>query len=175
MDVLKERMKLANLKALIIGRWNLGVVAVSCIAIPMLVASWLAAMSAENGSNRRYAACVLGLLFQVAATAASWIVLKQQPNLILYYVHQGLLVIALFLTAVAMGMNNIVVDLCQRKISTPATLCGAHMAEFFAELLVCLCMGLTFLTTQQRIVVFIDKGILDGIKGRTNDMQQLPP
>ena len=108
MDVLKERMKLANLKALIIGRWTLGVVAVSCIAIPMLVASWLAAMSAENGSNRRYAACVLGLLFQVAATGAS-------------------------------------------------------------------CMGLTFLTTQQRIVVFIDKGILDGIKGRTNDMQQLPP
>ncbi len=173
--MLAERMKMANLKALVIGRWNMAIVAASCIAIPMLIASWLAAMSYEKGDNRRYAACALGLFFQVAATYLCWQVMKQPPNLTRYYAHQVLLALALMLTAISMGMNNVVVNMCTRGTASSATLCGAHLAEFFAELLVCVCMGVSFLTTQQRIVVYIDKGIIDGIKGRTNDMQQLPP
>ncbi|EPY33063.1 hypothetical protein STCU_02507 [Strigomonas culicis] len=107
--------------------------------------------------------------------ALSVMVQKMQPRLSLFYAHQVFVVLTLCVTAIAMGMNNVVVDLCSRNERTDSSSCGSHVAETIADVLVCLTMGVAYASTQQRIVTFIDKGILDGIKGRSNGgMTQLP-
>jgi len=174
MDILRERLNSANVKSLLIGKWNTAVTVVSVISMIILISSWGAETASGSYVKKRLAASVIGLLLQIGATALGAFVQRAAPNMILYYLLQGVCLVALFVATVAMGMNNVIVDLCQRNIQSSITLCSAHIAEFFGEFLAVLCMGLTFITTQQRVVVFIDKGILDGIKGRTNGMQQLP-
>ncbi|EPY38297.1 hypothetical protein AGDE_05632 [Angomonas deanei] len=142
----------------------------------MLIVTWAISVAKDGGNVlSRYAACIIAFVLLAITMVLSILVQKLQPRLSMFYAHQVMAILTLILMAISMGMNDVVVDLCNRKKQPTATACGSHVAELIAELLVCLTMAACYGSTQQRIVTFIDKGILDGIKGRSNGgMTQLP-
>ncbi|KEG10772.1 hypothetical protein DQ04_03301000 [Trypanosoma grayi] len=175
MQAIVQQIHRANMRAMLLSRVNLVVIVVNCAVMLMLIVTWSVSTAKEGGGVlARYAACIIAFILLAAATLLSVMVYRLQPQLALYYAHQVVSILTLFVTAVAMGMNDVVVDLCSTNTQLESTQCASHVAELIAELLACLSMGFNFASTQQRIVTFIDKGILDGIKGRSNGMTQLP-
>lgn len=164
------------MKALLLSRMNLIMVGLDGCAMLMLIVTWAVSIGKEGaGVMSRYAACIIAFILLAITMALSVMVQKLQPRLSLFYAHEVFSVLTLILMSISMGMNSVMVDLCNRKENIPSTQCGSHVAELIAELIVCLTMAASYASTQQRIVTFIDKGILDGIKGRSNGgMTQLP-
>ncbi|ESL11129.1 hypothetical protein TRSC58_01130 [Trypanosoma rangeli SC58] len=175
MQAVLQQIHQANVKALLLSRINLFVIVFNCVAMFMLLVTWSVSISKEGGGVlTRYVACIFAFILLAVATFVSVLVCRLQPQLPLYYAHEIISILALVLTAISMGMNDVVVDLCNTKQALGSTQCGAHAAELVAEVMACLAMGFNYASTQQRIVNFIDKGILDGIKGRSSGMTQLP-
>mmetsp|Transcript_10972 Transcript_10972/g.12586 ORF Transcript_10972/g.12586 Transcript_10972/m.12586 type:complete len:179 (-) Transcript_10972:44-580(-) len=178
MDALSDLIKKANIKAILIGKLNNLLVGVLAGCIVTNIACWIAAIQSEDsGFSRRYIACVLSVITQVAVGALILISQRVAPSLLLYYAQEWVIVASLFLTAIAMGMNNVVVNVCATgNVSGASILCGAHIVETIADTIACVSLMVCFAASQQRVVTFVDKGILDGIKGRTNasQMQALP-
>lgn len=165
----------ANMKAMLIARMNVILLSINAAAVIALIVVWSVEWAKEGGGFlSRYVACLMGLLLLIITTILSIFVHRAQPRLSLFYAHQVFAVLTLIITAISMGMNDVVVNLCHCKTELENTRCGAHIAELLADLVICLTMAVAYLTTQQRIVTFIDKGILDGIKGRSNGMTELP-
>ncbi|KAG5510339.1 hypothetical protein JKF63_07668 [Porcisia hertigi] len=167
----------ANVKALVLSRMNIAMLVLDGIAMLMLVVSWgVSVKKEEGGVMARYAAGIIGFILLAITVVLSVLVLRLQPRLSLLYAHQVMAVLTLIISSISMGMNNVVVDLCNRGKQVAKTQCGSHIAETVAEVFVAFTMAVAFASTQQRIVTFIDKGILDGIKGRSNasGMTQLP-
>lgn len=170
-----SRIHSANMKALLVSRMNLIVLVVNGLAIIALLIAWGIQWGKEDaGFLSRYAVCIISLVFIIIASILSIFVHRSQPKLSLFYAHEVFAVLSLILTAIAMGTNDVVVNLCHTGSNLPKTQCGAHIVELLADLFICIAISASFLTTQQRIVTFIDKGILDGIKGRSNGMTELP-
>eukprot|EP00796_Vickermania_ingenoplastis_P009556 gene9556-6712_t len=175
MQAVLSQIHAANMKAMLISRMNFILLSVNAVAGLVLIIVWAVEWAKEGGGFlSRYVACIIALLFLVITNILSILVHRSQPRLSLFYAHQVFAVLTLLLTAVSMGMNNVVVDLCRCNEELQRTRCGAHLVELLADLTICLAMVAAYLTTQQRVVTFIDKGILDGIKGRSNGMTELP-
>lgn len=177
MQAVLTQIHKANVKALVLSRMNIIMVALDGIAMIMLIVTW--AVSVKKEGSRvlaRYAAGIIGFILLAVTMVLSILVQRLQPRLSLLYAHQVFAVLTLIISALSMGMNDVVVDLCNRKDQPEKTQCGSHIAETIAEVIVCVTMVVSYGSTQQRIVTFIDKGILDGIKGRSNagGMTQLP-
>ncbi|GET86576.1 hypothetical protein, conserved [Leishmania tarentolae] len=167
----------ANLKAMVLSRLNIIMIVLDGIAMLMLIVTWgVSVKKEEGGVLARYAAGIIGFLLLVITMILSVVVQRLQPRLSVLYAHQVMAVLTLTLSSLSMGMNNVVVDLCNRGKQVDKTQCGSHIAETIAEMIVILTMVFAFGSSQQRIVTFIDKGILDGIKGRSNagGLTQLP-
>ncbi|CCW71361.1 unnamed protein product [Phytomonas sp. Hart1] len=142
-------------------------------AILLLIVGWGVSSSKEKNIPARTTVWVLGFILLSATILISIGVQKMEPNLLLYYGHQVLSILTLAMMAIAMGTNNVVVNMCaQDKKGDVKVSCGAHLTELFAEILVCIIMVIYYLGTQQRIVIFIDKGILDGIRGRSHSRME---
>jgi uncharacterized membrane protein len=177
MQAVLTQIHKANVKAIVLSRMNIIMVVLDGIAMIMLIATWSASVSKEkSGVLARYVAGIIGFILLAISMMLSILVQRLQPRLSLLYTHQVMAILTLILSALSMGMNNVVVDLCNRKKQQKGTACGSHVAETIAEVIVVLTMAVGYALTQQRIVTFIDKGILDGIKGRSNagGMTQLP-
>ena len=177
MQAVLTQIHKANVKAIVLSRMNIIMVVLDGVAMIMLIVTWAVAISKEkSGVISRYVASIIGFILLAIAMVLSILVQRLQPRLSLLYAHQVLVVLTLIISALSMGMNDVVVDLCNRKKEPKKTVCGAHIAETIAELIVVLTMAAGYALTQQRIVTFIDKVILDGIKGRSNagGMTQLP-
>lgn len=177
MEALGELINKANLKALLIGRLNVILVAVLGGSMIVSIACWAAAVNIENsGLTRRYAASIIGLLLQVICGGLVLGSQRLAPSLLLYYAQELATISALAVTGIAMGMNNVVVNVCATgNVGGKTIACAAHYVELLATVVACLCLMVCYAASQQRVVTFVDKGILDGIKGRSNGgMQQLP-
>ena len=177
MEIFQNMIVQSGLKQLLIGRLNLIVLCVSACSLIILVSAWGAAIASENGVGlaRRYAASFIAAIFQVAATVMSYVAHRTPPGLTFLYSHQFISILALLLTGIAMGMNNVAVNVCANPLNPSLSLaCGAHYAELVGEIAASVALLITFAASQQRVTSFIDKGILDGMKGRSNGMQQLP-
>lgn len=177
MQAVLTQIHQANMKALLISRMNIVMVAIDGAAMLMLIVTWSVSIAKEGGGVlSRYAACIIGFILLAITMLLAILVQRLQPRLSLLYAHQVFSVLTLVLVAISMGMNDIVVDLCSDKSQPSRTQCGSHIAETVADVLICTTMIAGYGFTQQRIVTFIDKGILDGIKGRSNagGMTQLP-
>ncbi|CBZ24428.1 conserved hypothetical protein [Leishmania mexicana MHOM/GT/2001/U1103] len=167
----------ANVKALVLSRMNITMVVLDAIAMLMLIVTWAISVKREQGGVlARYAAGIIGFLLLAITMMLSILVQRLQPRLSILYAHQVMAVLTLILSSLSMGMNDVVVDLCNRGKQVEKTQCGSHIAETIAEVVIVLTMVFGFGSSQQRIVTFIDKGILDGIKGRSNagGLTQLP-
>ncbi|KPA76057.1 hypothetical protein ABB37_08191 [Leptomonas pyrrhocoris] len=177
MQAVLTQIHKANVKAIVLSRMNIIMVALDGVAMLMLIVTWAVSVSKEkSGVIARYAAGIIAFILLAVSMVLSILVQRLQPRLSLLYVHQVFVVLTLIISAVSMGMNNVIVDLCNRKKEQKGTACASHVAETIAEVIVVLTMAVGYALTQQRIVTFIDKGILDGIKGRSNagGMTQLP-
>ncbi|KPI86952.1 hypothetical protein ABL78_3998 [Leptomonas seymouri] len=177
MQAVLTQIHKANVKAVMLSRMNIIMLVLDGIAMLMLIVTWSVSITKEkSGVIARYAAGIIGFILLAISMLLSVLVQRFQPRLSLLCAHQTLVVLTLCLSALSMGMNNVVVDLCNRKKEQVGTQCGSHIAETIAEVIVVLTMAVSYALTQQRIVTFIDKGILDGIKGRSNagGMTQLP-
>lgn len=175
MQAVLTQIHKANMKALLLSRMNLILVVLDGIAMIMLIVCWAIAVNKE-GIDSRFVACIIGFILLAIAMLLSILVQKLQPRLSLFYSHQVFALLTILFMSIAMGMNSATVNLCNLGKQSEVTQCGARIAELVAEVLVCLTMAACYASTQQRIVTFIDKGILDGIKGRSNGggMTQLP-
>lgn len=175
MQAVLSQIHSANMKAMLISRMNMILLSVNAVAVVVLLVVWCIEWTKEGGGFlSRYVACLIALALLVTTTVLSIFVHRSQPRLSLFYAHEAFAVLTLVLTSISMGMNNVVVDLCRCHEQSPKTQCGAHIVELISYLFICLAMVASYVTTQQRIVTFIDKGILDGIKGRSNGMTELP-
>ncbi|RNF27186.1 uncharacterized protein Tco025E_00560 [Trypanosoma conorhini] len=175
MQAVLQQIHQANVKALLLSRINLFFIVFNCAAMLILIVTWSVSIMKEGGGVlARYAAGIIAFILLVLATFLSVLVHRLQPQLPLYYAHEVISILALVLTAITMGMNDVVVDLCHTKQALASTQCGSHVAELVAEIMASVAMGFNYASTQQRIINFIDKGILDGIKGRSGGMTQLP-
>ncbi|CAG9570094.1 conserved hypothetical protein [Leishmania major strain Friedlin] len=167
----------ANVKALVLSRMNITMVVLDGMAMLMLIVTWAVSVKREQGGVlARYAAGIIGFMLLAITMMLSILVQRLQPRLSILYAHQAMAVLSLILSSLSMGMNDVVVDLCNRGKQVDKTQCGSHIAETIAEVIIALTMVFGFGSSQQRIVTFIDKGILDGIKGRSNagGLTQLP-
>lgn len=167
----------ANVKALVLSRMNITMVVLDGMAMLMLIVTWALSVKREQGGVlARYAAGIIGFVLLAITMMLSILVQRLQPRLSILYAHQVMAVLTLILSSLSMGMNDVVVDLCNRGKQVDKTQCGSHIAETIAEVIIALTMVFGFGSSQQRIVTFIDKGILDGIKGRSNagGLTQLP-
>jgi uncharacterized membrane protein len=141
----------------------------------VLIVSWSVSIGTEgNGIKKRYVASIIGFVCAAATVAALFVSQRMTPRYVTFAVIEALAAVTLFLTAVSLGMDDVVVSLCSKGTQLPNTNCGSHITELVAEVTLSVCMCIVYLASQQRIVMLIDKGIIDGIKGRTNGMQQLP-
>ncbi|KAF8287484.1 hypothetical protein TcG_02189 [Trypanosoma cruzi] len=175
MQTVIQQIHQANLKAVLLSRINLFFIIFNCVAMLILIVTWSVSIAKEGGGVlARYAACIISFILLAVATFLSAMVHRKQPQLLLYYAHEAISILALILTAISMGTNDVVVDLCNTKRALSNTQCGSHTAELLAQIMACISMGFNYASTQQRIVNFIDKGILDGIRGRSGGMTQLP-
>lgn len=177
MQAVLTQIHKANVKAIVLSRMNIIMVVLDAVAMIMLIVTWAVSVSKEkSGVLSRYAAGIIGFILLAISMILSILVQRLQPRLSLLYAHQVMAILTLVISALSMGMNDVVVDLCSRKKEQKGTECGSHIAETIAEVIVVLTMAAGYALTQQRIVTFIDKGILDGIKGRSNagGMSQLP-
>ncbi|KAK7194595.1 hypothetical protein NESM_000377800 [Novymonas esmeraldas] len=177
MQAVLTQIHKANVKALVLSRMNVIMVVLDGAAMIMLIVTWAVSVKKEKGGvMARYAAGIIGFILLAITMALSILVQRLQPRLSLLYAHQVMALLTLIICSISMGMNDVVVDLCNRGTQVANTQCGSHIAETVAEVLIALTMAIGYGSTQQRIVTFIDKGILDGIKGRSNagGMTQLP-
>lgn len=176
MDTLSDLIKKANIKAILIGRLNNIVVGVLAGCIVINIACWAASIRSEgSGLSRRYIACILAMVTQAVVGGLVLISQRVAPSLLLYYAQEWVIVVSIFLTAISMGMNNVVVNVCATgNVSGVSILCGSHVVETIADSVACVSLMICFAASQQRVVTFVDKGILDGIKGRTNATQMQP-
>ncbi|KAG5485029.1 hypothetical protein LSCM1_07109 [Leishmania martiniquensis] len=177
MQAVLAQIHKANVKALVLSRMGITMVVLDGVAMLMLIVTWAVSVKKEQGGvMARYAAGIIGFILLAITMLLSVLVQRLQPRLAILYAHQVMTVLTLILSSLSMGMNDVVVDLCNRGKQVERTQCGSHIAETIAEVIVILTMVIGYGSSQQRIVTFIDKGILDGIKGRSNagGMTQLP-
>lgn len=177
MEIFQNMMAQSGLKLLLIGRLNVIVLCISVGSLIILISAWGAAIAAEHGVGlaRRYAASFIAAIFQLVATVMSYVAHRTPPGLTFLYTHQFISILGLLLTGIAMGMNDVAVNVCANPLSPTLTVaCGAHYAELVGEIAAAIALMITFAASQQRVTSFIDKGILDGMQGRSNGMQQLP-
>lgn len=178
MDTLSDLISKANVKAVLIGQLNTVVVAVSGVCVIVLISCWIAEIAKEGGGvTRRYAACFIGVVLQAIAGLLTVMAKRWEPNLLLFYAQELFTILAVVIGGIALGMNNVVVHVCaEGNTSTKTIACAAHVVETVAYVVIILCLMVNYASSQQRVITFVDKGILDGIKGRSNSagMQQLP-
>lgn len=168
MEVIQKQFDKLQLRALVIRSWNMGVIVLSFLSLLLLVISWGISVDAEGGKmKRRHVASIIGFIFALVTNAGDIIALRAEPNPLLLYGMQLFSAIALMINGVSVGMNTVITDLCAAGEAASVNIhCSAHWLEFFGGFLLCFCLGSVFLTTQQKIVVFVDKGILKGIGTR---------
>lgn len=168
-------------------RWrNAGIVALTGLALFMLVVSWGVSVQFEGQSlKRRHVASILGFILSAATIVGFVLTNRGDPYGIALYALQLVTLLSLFLVGVSMGMNALVVDLCSagevnkdskiRESLTSDTVhgihCSAHYAEYVGSLFLMVALGGVYLTTQQQVVTLVDKGVLKGIGSR---MARLP-
>lgn len=176
MQAVLTQIHRANMKALLLSRMNVIIVVLNVIAMVMLIVTWAVSVSKEKTVMARFTACIIAFILLAVTMALSMAVQQAQPKLSLFYAHQVLAALTLVVMGIAMGMNDVMVNVCHITNPKPKVIaCDSHIAELVAELIVCLMMMACYVSTQQRVVTFIDKGILDGIKGRSNGgMTNLP-
>lgn len=178
MEALSDLIKKANVKAILIGRLNTILIVVLAGCMVVNVCCWAAAIySEDSGFTRRYIACVLAVAAQAMVGILVFWSQRSAPSLLLYYAQEFVIAIALFLTAVAMGMNDVVVTVCAtQNVGGVNIRCSAHVVETIADVVAAVALMICYAASQQRVITFVDKGILDGIRGRSNTaaMQQLP-
>ncbi|CCW63563.1 unnamed protein product [Phytomonas sp. EM1] len=173
MQQVSDHLNKAAVKSFLFSHVNMILAIVNGVAVLLLIVAWAVSSAREVNFPARTAMWIIGFILLSVTVLLSIGVQKMEPNLVLYYAHQIIAVLTLAIMAVAMGINNVVVNMCTRnKQNGTRNNCGAHYVELLAEIVVCISLGIYYIGTQQRIVVFIDKGILDGIRGRSHSRME---
>ena len=168
MQQIQKQFSNLHVRAAIVRGWNIMTTVVSVVALLLLAISWGVSVEFEGGDlKRRHGCSIAAFILSLITLLVNCTALKAEPNAYLLYAVEALAVLSMFLTSVSIGMNAIVVDVCTAGMPTATSVhCSAHYREYAAGFILCACLGSIFATTQQRIVVFADKGIVQGLGSR---------
>eukprot|EP00758_Cryptobia_borreli_P018764 Tbor_TRINITY_DN7443_c0_g1::TRINITY_DN7443_c0_g1_i1::g.14538::m.14538 len=167
------RLRAQPIKEFLLHRSNTVAVVLSVVSIIILVGSWWASIIYENGGrlHRRHIICFISFILQISTTLFLLLALRLDPNIVVFYILQLMAVVTLSLTALSLGINNVMVDICaQGNKGDVKILCVAHVTELIALVFICIAMMLVYWATQQRIAVLVDRGVLLGIRGRMTQL-----
>lgn len=164
----RKHFESLSVRRVVIRVYNIAVIATAFIALLLTVIAWGVGINYEGHQlKRRHIGAMIAFACALVTIAVDILSLHVQPN---WFVLVGLQVgsvVTLFLNGVAVGMNGISVDVCAAGDAAAAQLhCASHYLEYVAGFILALCLASMFLTTQQKIVVFVDRGILKGLGNR---------
>lgn len=168
MQQLQQKLQDVHVRAMVIRGWNVAVIVTSCVSLVLLVISWTMSIGFEGGKlKQRHGGSIFAFIACAVTIAVDVASLYLEPSRVVLYSLQVLAVLSLFLNAVSAGMNAIVVDQCAAgEPSAEGIHCFAHDLEYAASIFLCACLVSIYVTTQQKVVVFVDKGILTGMGSR---------
>lgn len=170
MDQIRAQLEQVQVRSLVIRGWNIGILVTGSVCLLMLVISWAIEANAE-GLKRRHAGSIIALIFTIATLILSIVTLYVEPNKLWLYGLQLAAVLSLMLTAIASGMNAIVIDVCAAGQAATVVPCGAHYFEFFVSFVICVCLASIYGTTQQKVIVLVDRGVLTGLGSRMQKIE----
>lgn len=159
-----------QLQANVLRFWHRVVAIVCCVALVMQAAGWIVA-SAKYKLQGRHIASIAGFFLTIISLVLNYVSLNTEPQMCLMFGLQFLCLTALFLTATSAGTLAIVVDLCKWDQASTLWSCGATAMEYLASWVVCVCLCLIFAATQRKILMLVDRGILDGIGSRLSRLE----
>lgn len=168
MEDFRRQLDKLQVKGTIIRMWNIGIIVTSFVSLLLTVIAWIVSTQQEDsGFKRRHVGSVIAFIATLATVILDIISLRIEPRAGVLYGLQLLSLLALALNAISIGMAAIVVDVCAAGEKQNSWInCPAHVLEYIAGIFLCVCLVSVFLTTQQKIVVLVDRGILQDIGSR---------
>lgn len=166
----RGHMERLNLQSSILRYWHKVVAIVCALALLMTMAGWIVA-SIKFKLFGRHIVGIFGMIATFVTVILNWYVLQSEPKMLLMFFLQFICLVALFLTASSAGSLAIVVDVCHWSEQTERISCGATVMEYFASWVICACLCLIFGATQKKIIMLVDKGILNGIGTRLSRIE----
>ena len=161
----RGHMERLNLQANLLRWWHRVVAAVCSIALIIQVVGWIVA-SLKFKLFGRHVVSIIGFVCTILTLVLNSYMLQAEPQMLLMFGLQLLCLVTLFLVGASAGSLGLVVDVCHWEEQTERISCGATVAEYLASWVVCFCLCLIFWQTQKKIIMMVDKGILNGIGGR---------
>lgn len=140
----------------------------------LLVIAWSLSTTKETkGLTRRYIASIIGFSLAFCLLVSEVVAMNIAPRAWHLYLNEIVGMAAFLLNGMSFGMNNVIVDVClNTEVGNPVLkdiFCSGHYLEFFGALILCFAMGSIFFTTQRKIIMLVDKGILHGIGQRLSN------
>ncbi len=156
-----------NLEANILRFWHRAMVVTCSVSLIMQAAGWIVAFSRTESLMGRHGVAIVGFILTVFALIFNFLVLRWEPQMLVMISLQMLCLIALFMVASSAGTLAIVVDLCKFDEHGINWNCGAVAMEYLGAWVNCFCLCVVFGATQKRIIMLVDRGILNGIGDRS--------
>ncbi len=159
-----------NLQAGVLRYWHKVVAGCCTVALILQVVGWIIA-SQKFKLFGRHVVGIFGFIFTIICLILNWYSLTSEPQMIVMFTLQLLSLVTLFLVSSSGGALAIVVDVCHFTEETERISCGATVMEYLASWVVCVCLCLIFGAAQKKIIMLVDKGILNGIGNRLSRIE----
>jgi hypothetical protein len=168
MQSIQNHFSNLHVRATLVRGWNVITSVASVLALLLLIIAWAISVRFEGGQlKRRHGCSIAAFVLSTFTLVINGFALRAEPSAALFYAVEAMATAAMFLTSVSIGMNAIVVDICTAGAPTAQGVhCSAHYLEYAAGFILCVCLGSIFATTQQRLVVSVDRGVLKGLGSR---------
>nr|CCC92209.1 conserved hypothetical protein [Trypanosoma congolense IL3000] len=165
-----DQSQRVNRKAAAVKWTNLSCAMFGLPAVIVLMASWIASMLKGHATFVRYVVCAASIPFVLIATTLSVFQYCRKMRFTMYLLNQLFSLIAATLIAVSLGMTEATLQSCSFNttlVEEDDADCSLHKVQALVEGIVCFFMSMNFFFTQQCIILFVNRGILDGIKQHT--------
>ena len=158
-----------QIEANVLRFWHRVILATCAIALVLqVIGCGITAYRHMLGS--RYAATILGFVLTALSLAINQFALVSEPHMLVMFALQLVALLALLVTAVSAGSVAVLVDLCNWNEANAVFSCGANWLEYVAAWLTMICLCLIFAGTQKKIIMLVDRGILNGIGTRMSSL-----
>lgn len=168
LDQFRKHFESLSVRGVFIRAYNVAVISISCICLLLTMVAWGIAFNFNGGTlKRRHVGSIISFIFALATIVIDIISLRVQPGWVILVALQAGSILTLFLNGVSIGMVAITVDVCSSGDPSAVMVpCGANYLEYVCGVFLSICFASLFITTQQKIVVCVDRNILKGLGDR---------
>jgi hypothetical protein len=159
-----------QVEANVLRHWHNVVAGVCLCGVVVQISGWIYS-AVLSGVLGRHIVSLFGYALTLSTLGLNWYCLNAEPQMLLMFALQLVCLIALFLVSTTSGTLAILVDLCKWNQVTTRWSCGATIAEYAAAWIVAACLCLIFASSQKKIVMLVDRGILTGIGTRLSRIE----